>query len=118
MKIEIRCNGSRFVMSKHLVNVIMEETLFRFLLFGLLRVWIGSIWAIVISAGIFALCHFLHFRLKMVLVALGLGLVLGIVYACWSGAVGERIGYMVCVIIHYSLCRIGQEKGWLDRWKR
>lgn len=94
-------------MNKHLINVIFEETVFRFLLFGLLRVWIGSIWAIVISAGIFALCHLFQFRLKMMLVALGLGLMLAVMYNCFSGVVGERVGLMVC---------IGER--WLERWKR
>lgn len=117
-EIEFRIKPRNFILSKQLMEVIFEETLFRYLLLGLLLIYFNAVLGIMVSSVVFALVHFLKFKLKMVLVALGLGLVLGIVYACWSGAVGERIGFMVCVIIHYSLCKIGQEKGWLRRWRK
>ena len=100
----------------YIVSVFLEETIYRFLLLGLFSVLLGVGWAIMITTLIFALSHFLMFKLEMVIVAFCLGLILAAIYTQYSGVVGERVGYLFCVLIHFGFGMIGYLAGWMDDW--
>ena len=102
----------------YIVSVFLEETIYRFLLLGLFSVLLGVGWAIMITTLIFALSHLLMFKWEMVIVAFCLGLILSAIYTQYSGIVGERVGYLFCVLIHFCVGMVGYLAGFMDDWIR
>ena len=100
----------------YIIAVFLEETIHRFLLLGFLSVWLGVGWAIMVTTIIFAVSHFLMFKLPMVIVAFCLGLILSAIYTQYTGIVGERIGYLFCVLIHFCIGMVGYLAGFMDKW--
>lgn len=102
----------------YIFYVVMEETLHRFLLLGLFTVWLGMGWAIMLTSLIYSLSHLIMFKWPMIVVTFCLGLILAAIYTQYSGIVGERVGYLFCVGIHWGFGMVAFLTGWMNKWKR
>jgi len=100
---------------EYLWEIFKEEGLFRILLLGILLMIMNPYLAVVISALIFGLLHFLSFRVPMVIASFILGLVLGIVFLLTPSCV---FAYLVCIVIHFIVGMVAIITKLTMRWLR